>query len=107
MKVHLFESWKAWWQAVVSGVRETALGIWHFLSALFFGVVSAIVWLWRKAVGFVGEYPNIALGAFIAITCIVWVLTFVSMRVRAVGAECQRDSIAYQYQTFKEQHGYE
>lgn len=56
---------------------------------------------------FVGNNPAVAVGGFVFIVAITWLLTFVSMRARAVGAEMQRDSIAWQYQNFKEKHGYE
>lgn len=81
--------------------------MWRVLTSIFFGIVSLLVWLWRSAVSLVGRFPNIALGAFIVIACLVWVLTFVSMRVRAVGAEHQRDSVSWEYSQFKESHGYE
>jgi hypothetical protein len=55
----------------------------------------------------VSNNPKVTLCAFVVIAALVWLLTFVKMECRAVGAENQRDSIAWQYQDFKEKHGYE
>ena len=53
-------------------------------------------------VRFTGNYPNIVLGASIVVAVLVWVLTFTSMRARAVGAEHQRDSLSYELSKFTE-----
>lgn len=103
----VFKDFTEWWKYLTKAALHLGKGIARILFAVTFGLTSIVVHLWRKACGFVGKYPNIALGGFIVITGIVWLLTFVSMRSRAVGAECQRDSIAWKYKEFKEQHGYE
>jgi hypothetical protein len=51
-------------------------------------------------VRFTGKYPNIVLGAAIVVVALVWVITFASMRARAVGAEHQRDSLSYELSKF-------
>ena len=103
----LFHSWHQWKVCMVSALKNAAWGITKIISGIFLGIISLIVWLWHLACKWVGKHPNIALGGFIVVAVLVWVLTFVSMRSRAMGAEFQRDSIAYQYQKFKEGHGYE
>ena len=90
-----------------SGLKKFAWGLMRIITCIILGVVSVIAWLWRCLVRFVGNNPTIAIGGFAVVLVLTWVLTFVNMRARAVGAESQRDSIAWQYQNFKEQHGYE
>lgn len=107
MKDLLFENWHQWKVCMVSGLKSFAWGFARIVSCIVLGIVSIFVWLWRFTCKLVGKYPNIALGAFIVIAAIIWLLTFVSMRARAVGAEQQRDFIAWQYQDFKNNHGYE
>ena len=106
-KKWIFESFKEWWSFTRNGFAKFGLGLAKIVASVVLGIASVMVWLWRKCVSLVGKYPNIALGTFIVITCIVWLLTFVKMRSRAVGAESQRDQIAWQYKQFKTSHGYE
>ena len=103
----IFESWHSWQVCFLSGVKKLCWGFGRIVTCIILGVVSVVVWLWRMACKFVGNYPNVALGTFIVIAAVVWLLTFVSMKSRAIGAEHQRDSIAWQYHNFKTTHGYE
>ena len=103
----LFESFRQWRVCMASGVRNACWGVTRIVTGFILGIVSILVWIWRVCCRFVGKYPNVALGGFIVIVFIVWMLTFVKMRTRAVGAEHQRDSIAWQYQNFKTSHGYD
>ncbi len=82
-------------------------GVVRFFHTLVMGIVSMFVKAWRWTARMVSAYPDIALGGFIVCLILVWVATFVGMRTRAVGAESQRDKIAYEYMIFKEEHGYE
>ena len=102
----LFQSWHQWKVCMMSGIKKFSWGFMRIITCIILGIISIFAWLWRCACRFVGKYPNIALGGFIVIAVVVWLMTFVSMRVRAVGAEHQRDSIAWQYQDFKNRHGY-
>lgn len=106
MKELLFDSWHQWKVCFLSGCKKAAWGIGRIITCLLLGVLSVIRWLWRLLVGFVRREPAISVGAFVVMACLVWVVTFVSMRARAVGAEQQRDSISYEYSQFKESHGY-
>lgn len=106
MKNYLYESREEWSEDFICFVSRFAIGLWKTFCCLFFGIVSVVVWLWKCAVNAVERFPNIALGGFIVVTGIVWVLTFASMRAKAVGAEAERDSISWEYLHFKETHGY-
>lgn len=75
--------------------------------SLFSGIISLCRAFWRFLVRCVGNYPSVSLATFLTALFLVWVVTFATMRARAVVAEDQRDSIAYQYDNFKELHGYE
>lgn len=103
----VFKDFTDWWKYFAKAALHLGKGVTRIIFAVVFGLTSIVVHLWRCACKFIGKYPNIALGSFIVITAMIWLLTFVSMRARAVGAEQQRDFIAWQYQDFKNNHGYE
>lgn len=103
----LFDGWKQWKVCFMAGVEKFLWGICRIITAIILGIASVFAWLWRCICSFVSNNPKVTLCAFVVIAALVWLLTFVNMRCRAVGAENQRDSIAWQYQNFKEKHGYE
>ena len=103
----IFESFNEWWQYIKKSLWYLLKGVTTIILSVVCGVFSFLLYVWRSVCRFIGKYPNIALGGFIAIAAIVWLLTFVKMRHRAVSAEEQRDSIAWQYTDFKQNHGYE
>lgn len=107
MKNGIYESPQEWWDYFENGAKDFCFGLWDIIVSIVMGIVSLLVYLWKLTAKFIGKYPNFALGGFIVISVTVWVLTFVSLKVRAVGAEAQRDSISYEFSHFKEQHGYE
>lgn len=107
MKNLIFESWHSWWVCFASGWQKLAWGLCRIVTCIILGVISLIVAAWRAMVRWVGRYPNIALGAFIVVVALVWLLMFARNRATKVGLEAQRDSVAWQYQQFKEGHGYE
>lgn len=107
MKDLIFESWHQWKVCFLSGAKNFLWGLWRILTCIFFGILSVIVWLWKRACSWVGKYPNVALGGFICVVVIMFVLMFANNRAKVMGLEAQRDSISYQYQEFKESHGYE
>ena len=79
----------------------------HLARAVFVGLASLFLALWRLSSRWVGNYPSIALGGFLVAFFLIWLLTFVSMRERAVSAEDRYSAIVYEYKLFREQHGYE
>jgi Na+/melibiose symporter-like transporter len=103
----IFESFAEWWLFTRSSFVHLAKGIVRLVLAVVLGMASVMVWLWKTATRWVGKYPDIALGAFLVIICITCVLWFAKFRATKNGLEAQRDSIAWQYQSFKEGHGYE
>jgi len=103
----VFKDFTEWWKYLTKSALHLVKGMARILFAVVFGLTSIVVHLWRKACGFVGKYPNIALGAFIVVVAFVWIVMFASNRATIKGLEHQRDSIAWQYQNFKESHGYE
>lgn len=103
----IFESWRTWKVCFLSGCKHFAWGLMRIVTCIFLGIASLAFAAWRAMVKFVRNYPDISLGAFIVLAGLIWVLTFVSMRAKTVGAEMQRDSIAWQYKNFKKSHGYE
>lgn len=96
----LFETRKDWWTYTYKSTSGLVVSVFRLLWSVINGLLSLLVWLWRLLVRFVGRNPDIALGAFIVIAVVVWLLTFVGMRARAVGAEHQRDSISYELSKF-------
>jgi len=107
MEKNLFGSVKEWYMYMWNVIRQFFLSIACFVFGIVSGIVSVLVWIWRKAVGMVSRFPNIALGTFLVIICVTWLLWFAKYRATKVGLESQRDSIAWQYQSFREGHGYE
>ena len=103
----LFDSFYEWRLCVRDAAVHIARGLWMTARVLIMGLASLLRAIWRLLVRWVGSYPNIALGGFLVASLLIWMVTFMLMRARAVGAEEQRDSIAWQYIQFKEQHGYE
>lgn len=107
MSNKIFMSWQSWKVCFVAGVKNMFWGIMRIITAILWGFVSLLVYLWKQCCCFVRSFPDIALGMFIVISFLAWLITFVYMRSRTVTAENQRDSIAWQYHNFKEKHGYE
>lgn len=107
MKDLIFTSWHSWWVCFTSGCKKFAWGLMRIVTCIILGVISLIVAAWRYVVRLVGKYPNISLTAFIFVLLVVTLLMWVSNRATENGLTAQRDSIAWQYQNFKEQHGYE
>ena len=90
-----------------SAAVHFAKGLYQFVQAVIMGLASLLCALWRFLVRLVGKYPDTALGGFVVAIFLVWLLTFMTMRAKAVGAEAQRDAVSYEFQAFKERHGYE
>ena len=107
MKDLIFQSWHQWKVCFVSGVKKFSWGLMRVITCILLGIVSVFVWLWKSACKWVGRYPNIALGGFIVVACLIFLLMYAQNRAKTLGLEAQRDSIAWQYQNFKESHGYE
>lgn len=107
MKNLLFDNWHQWWVCFCSGVKKALWGICRIITCIIFGIISIFVWLWKLVCRFVGYNPGISLSIFVIILAITWLLFFTCNRAKIVGLESQRDSIAWQYQHFKESHGYE
>lgn len=107
MKSLLFDNWKQWLTCFAAAWKSFLWGIVRIISDILLGIVSIFVWLWKCAVRWVGKYPQIALGAFIVIVLLIWLLMYASKKATENGLTAQRDSIAWQYQNFKETHGYE
>ena len=103
----MFESFGTWRDYSRNAIRHLAVGICRVCVSLFVGAASLFRALWRVIVRAVGRHPSIAVCAFLAAVFFAWLLTFMTMRARAVSAEAQRDSLAWQYTAFKESHGYE
>ena len=102
-----FDSLSSWWSCVRSAGINLVRGVSLLLKALLLGITSLFLAVWRRMSRWVGGNPSIALGGFLVTVFLAWLITFMAMRARAVGAEAQRDSLAWQYSEFKERHGYE
>lgn len=96
------------WRGCANEAALHCLKFIHLTSkVVVIGLLSLFRAAWRFMTRQVGNYPSIALGGFLVAFFLVWLLTFASMRARAVSAEDRCCSIAYEYKLFKEQHGYE
>ena len=96
-----------WWQYTKIASIHFYRGITRLMVSVINGILSLLAALWRMMVRCISSYPNIALGTFLLVVVITWLLTFASMRARAVCAEDRLGVVSYEYQTFKERHGYE
>lgn len=103
----IFKNFGDWWSYTRASSVLMVKGFARLIYAIVFGIASVIVWLWVSAVRWVGRNPNVALGGFFVIMFMMWLFMFAKSRATKVGLEAQRDSIAWQYQNFKEVHGYE
>ena len=103
----VFTDFAEWRKYLWNAVKHLCKGVVRIVFAVVFGIWSIIVHAWRAACRWVGKYPSIALGGFLVITAIVIVMLLARNKAMVVGLETQRDSIAWQYQNFKESHGYE
>ena len=103
----MFGTFSEWGRYTCEALTTFVKGLYAMAYAFIAGLVSLFAGLWRSLVYLVGKYPSIALGGFLVAVIIAWLVTFMTMRARAIGAEAQRDSIAWQYTDFKEKHGYE
>ncbi len=96
----LFDSWHQWKVCFLSGCSKFLWGLLRIITCVILGILSIIRYLWRLFVAFVRRNPIIAIGGFVAVIIFTWLLTFVQMRSRAVGAEHQRDSLSYELSKF-------
>lgn len=96
----LFENFRQWRVCFCAGVSKMVWGICRIITAIVLGIVSILVWLWRKLIDFVGLNPKFSIITAVIIVILVWLFTFVNMRSRAVGAEHQRDSLSYELSKF-------
>ena len=103
----LFDSRHQWRTCFLAGCKSFLWGLMRIVSCIILGILSVFRALWRCLVVFVSNNPKVAIIGTIVIALIVWLVTFASMRARAVGAESQRDSISYAYYHFKIGKGYE
>lgn len=103
----LFDSWHQWKVCFLSGCKNFAWGLARIITCIILGVASIIRAIWRAMVGWVERYPNIALGAFIVFALLLWLVMYARNKAIETGLTAQKDSIAWQYQDFKEKHGYE
>jgi len=91
--IYSLEDWKIF--AEIS-IRSFFLGILRPIWLIIVGVISLCNYLWKLSLKFVRKNPSYAVVVFVIVVFMTWLLTFVSMRTRAVGAEFQRDSISYE-----------
>lgn len=96
----LFDSWHQWKVCFLSGCSKFLWGLLRIITCVILGILSIIRYLWRLFVAFVRRNPIIAIGGFVTVIIFTWLLTFVQMRSRAVGAEHQRDSLSYELSKF-------
>lgn len=96
----MFDSWQSWRVCMWSAFRKLICGLSRLVLFTIGGLLSIIRWVWRTCVGFVREYPNIALGGAIVICFAVWMFTFAQGRASLKTAEFQRDSLSYELSKF-------
>ena len=92
----MFDSWQSWRVCMLSALKKFVWGLLRLVLFTIGGLLSIIRAVWRACVGFVREYPNIALGGAIVICAIVWLLSFAQGRANLKTAEFQRDSLSYE-----------
>jgi len=92
----MFDSWQSWRVCMWSAFRKFVWGLVRMVLFTIGGLLSVIRGVWRTCVGFVREYPNIALGGSIVICVVVWLLSFAYGRASLKTAEFQRDSLSYE-----------
>lgn len=92
----LFDSFKEWWKYLYSAIKKVFVGIVRILYAIVIGFVSLLVGLFRSIKKcWKGEKLNIFLSLLVAAVILAWAMTFANERAMRVGAEMQRDSLAF------------
>jgi hypothetical protein len=105
--MRVFSSFSEWWLYLSKAATHLLKGIVRLLLAVMNGIASVLVWLWNLSVRWVARNPHIALGGFLLVLCVLYVVMSAQNRAIRVGLESQRDSIEWQFTSFKESHGYE
>lgn len=100
MNNFLFDNFRQWNVCFLAGCRNAIWGIFRIITCILFGTLSIIRYFWRLFVGFVRKNPVIAIVGFMVVIVITWLITFVQMCARAIGAEHQRDSMSYELSKF-------
>jgi len=101
----MFDSLRQWWICFFSGCKSVGWGIWRILTALFFGFLSLLRWLWRLLVKAVGSHPSAAIIVAVAVFVFIWVFTYAGLKSRIASAEFQRDSASYRASRLEEIYG--
>lgn len=96
----MFDSWQSWRICMWSAFKKFVWGLLRLVIFTIGGLLSLIRGAWRACVGWVRNYPNIALGGAIVICVIVWLLSFAQGRASLKTAEFQRDSLSYELSKF-------
>jgi hypothetical protein len=109
MKNLLFDDFRQWRICLWSGVCKAAWGLLRIVTCILFGIASVFVYIFRQIGAFCKRefVASLIIGVLFILLVVGWLTTFMSERAHRVNAEMQRDSIAVQYQNFKEKHGYE
>lgn len=101
----LFDSWHQWKVCFREGCKKMVWGIIRIITCVILGLLSIIRWLWQFFIAFVKKNTAIAVGVFLVVILLTWLLTFMKMRVQVVGTEHQRDSLSYELSKFTQMYG--
>ena len=96
----LFDSWHQWKVCFCEGCKKMVRGLLRIITCVIFGFLSVVRWLWQLFIAFVKKNTAIAIGGFLVVILLTWLLTFIQMRVQVVGTEHQRDSLSYELSKF-------
>lgn len=101
MDKFLFSDWHQFKVCFLAGCEKLCWGLYRIVTALFFGLLSLIRYLWRLLVKAVAKFPKSTIFVVVVTFALVWGYTYTHMKARLAAAEFGRDSMAYKLSRFE------
>lgn len=101
MDKFLFSDWHQFKVCFLAGCEKFGWGLYRIVTALFFGLLSLIRYLWRLLVKAVAKFPKSTIFVVVVTFALVWGYTYTHMKARLAAAEFGRDSMAYKLSRFE------
>lgn len=101
MDKFLFSDWHQFKVCFLAGCEKFGWGLYRIVTALFFGLLSLIRYLWRLLVKAVAKFPKSTIFVVVVTFALVWGYTYTHMKAKLAAAEFGRDSMAYKLSRFE------
>lgn len=101
MDKFLFSDWHQFKVCFLAGCEKMMWGSYRVVTALFFGLLSLIRYLWRILVKAVAKFPKSTIFVVVVTFALIWGYTYTHMKAKLAAAEYRRDSMAYKLSRFE------